>query len=86
MSALLVFGVVFAGALDSKIFSFLISTDDNDDDDWVEVEMEEHSKDKSEPPLTSSEYSNMDDIESKTSYESPKEAVAAATTSDGLLA
>ena len=63
-SALLVFGIVFAGALDSRLFNFLIigedKNDDDSDSDWVSVEMKEQGG-ESKPSKT--EYSNMDDLD-----------------------
>ncbi len=74
-SSLLVFGVVFAGVLDARLFGFLISNyDDDSNSDWANVEMKEQNEDDRSrergQPLT--DYSNMDDY----SLETPKEAAA----------
>ena len=85
ISALLVFGTVFAGALDSKLFSFLIANDGNADTDWVDVEMKDAAA--KDQPQSNTEYSNMDNMDEETVLETPKEAVAAAATeSGGVLA
>ena len=84
-SSLLVFGVVFAGVLDARLFGFLISNyDDESNSDWANVEMKEQSADdrskETGQPLT--DYSNMDDY----SLETPKEAAAAsAAVADTVL-
>ena len=79
ISAFLVFGVVFAGALDSRLFSFLMKDGDSD---WVTVELKE--QDKSELQ----DYRNMDDLQSNATFEleTPKDAAAAsAAAADTVL-
>lgn len=76
-SALLVFGTVFLGAMDSKLFNFLVigSGDVDEDGDWVDVEMREQQQNK-DPESSKTEYSNMDNLEAD-ELQTPKEAAAA---------
>lgn len=77
-SALLVFGIVFFGVLDSRLFDFLIANDGDDDEgsdsDWVTVELKDRrgsdgvskfksNQQESQTLQSSTDYSNMDDLE-----------------------
>ncbi len=77
ISAMLVFGIVFYGALDSKSLDFLIVDDDGNSTDSVNVELQGNPglSDRQDPSRVASatNYSNMDDLEQS---ESPGGAAA----------
>lgn len=81
-SALLVFGIVFIGLLDDKLFDVFISDRDSSDKNeaWVDVEMKVQRNATLEQSEPGTDYSNMDDTET------PKEAaVAASALNDSVL-
>ena len=85
-SALLVIGIVFAGALDSNLFAFLVIDDsgaaENDNESLnVEMKDQQNNDNSSEQPESKTEYTKMDDLESD-EPERPEEAAA----TDGVIA
>mmetsp|Transcript_20522 Transcript_20522/g.44660 ORF Transcript_20522/g.44660 Transcript_20522/m.44660 type:complete len:654 (-) Transcript_20522:252-2213(-) len=83
ISTLLIFGAVLVGVLHSKVFDFLISDEDVNSDNkaWVDVEMKDQATNNAEQQQPSTEYSNMDDLET------PKQAAeaAAAAAAEGAV-
>mmetsp|Transcript_13025 Transcript_13025/g.30408 ORF Transcript_13025/g.30408 Transcript_13025/m.30408 type:complete len:650 (-) Transcript_13025:140-2089(-) len=80
-SALLVFGTVTVGVLDSKVFDSLLSDGDpTTDESWVNVEMKDQPPPSSDPNMLSTNYTNITDLET------PKEAAEAAAADGAVLA
>lgn len=65
ISALLVFGIVFYGALDSKSLEFLIVDDQRNSSQSADVELQERQSfnKSSSPEGSATDYSNMDELE-----------------------